>query len=183
MGNADIWPKMPVLGQIWPLLGQKSIFMGEGVKFLVPSYQETKETLLLCWKHWPGRLHLATSDENVKFDLKIWMFWAKSHFFCLRNKIFDNMAHHHSPIYLRLQQKNIRFQARGHFLGLTPALGNLGERTWSQPELQRNSHFYVWPKSFFLAKKKFSQKDTQKPLKFINVYLGIFIFESQNAQY
>ena len=26
--NAHNWPKMPVLGQIWPFLGQKSIFWG-----------------------------------------------------------------------------------------------------------------------------------------------------------
>ena len=25
--NANIWPKMPVFGQIWPFLGQKSIFV------------------------------------------------------------------------------------------------------------------------------------------------------------
>ena len=33
--NANIWP---VLDKIWPLLGQKSIFWGHGVKLLVPSY-------------------------------------------------------------------------------------------------------------------------------------------------
>ena len=30
--NADIWPKMPVLGQIWPFLGPKSNFLGAGSK-------------------------------------------------------------------------------------------------------------------------------------------------------
>ena len=30
--NADIWPKMPVLGQIWPFLGPKSNFFGAGSK-------------------------------------------------------------------------------------------------------------------------------------------------------
>ena len=30
--NADIWPKVPVLGQIWPFLGQKSNFLGAGSK-------------------------------------------------------------------------------------------------------------------------------------------------------
>ena len=29
---AHSWPKMPVLGQIWPFLGLKSIFSGEGLK-------------------------------------------------------------------------------------------------------------------------------------------------------
>jgi len=52
-------PKMPIFGQFWakilPLLGQKSIFWGHGVKLLVPSYQGTNETPLSCWKHWPVR--------------------------------------------------------------------------------------------------------------------------------
>ena len=30
--NADIWPKMPVFGQIWPFLGPKSNFLGAGSK-------------------------------------------------------------------------------------------------------------------------------------------------------
>ena len=30
--NADIWPKKPVLGQIWPFLGLKSNFLGAGSK-------------------------------------------------------------------------------------------------------------------------------------------------------
>jgi len=30
--NADIWPKMPVLGQIRPFLGPKSNFLGAGSK-------------------------------------------------------------------------------------------------------------------------------------------------------
>ena len=36
--NADIWPKMSVLGQIWPFFGQKFIFWGDGVKLLVLLY-------------------------------------------------------------------------------------------------------------------------------------------------
>ena len=40
--KVNIWPKMPVLGQILP-------FFGGGVaKPLVPSYQETSETPILC---------------------------------------------------------------------------------------------------------------------------------------
>ena len=30
--NANIWPKMPVLGQIWPFLGPKFNFWGAGSK-------------------------------------------------------------------------------------------------------------------------------------------------------
>ena len=30
--NADIWPKTPVLGQIWPFLGPKSNLLGAGSK-------------------------------------------------------------------------------------------------------------------------------------------------------
>ena len=46
--NADIWPKMSVLDQIWPFLGQKSIIWGEGIKILVSFYQGTNETPFLC---------------------------------------------------------------------------------------------------------------------------------------
>ena len=47
-------PKMPVLGQILLLFGHKSNFWGDGVKLLVPSYQESDQTpfsymvFLLC---------------------------------------------------------------------------------------------------------------------------------------
>ena len=40
--NYGIWPKMSVLGQIWPFLGQKSIFWGERSKtfvILIPGNQ------------------------------------------------------------------------------------------------------------------------------------------------
>ena len=46
--NDDIWPKMPVLGQIWPFLGPKSNFWGQGVKILVPSYRDSNETSFSC---------------------------------------------------------------------------------------------------------------------------------------
>ena len=46
--NAHIWPKMPVFGQILPFLCHKSIIWGDGVKLLVSSYQETKETPFPC---------------------------------------------------------------------------------------------------------------------------------------
>ena len=36
------------LGQNLAVFGQKQIFGGDGVKFLVPSYQETNETPFLC---------------------------------------------------------------------------------------------------------------------------------------
>ena len=42
--TANVWQKMPILGQIWPFLGQKSIFGRDGAKLLVSSYQRTKET-------------------------------------------------------------------------------------------------------------------------------------------
>ena len=32
--NADIWPKMPDFGKIWPFLGPKSNFLGAGSKNL-----------------------------------------------------------------------------------------------------------------------------------------------------
>ena len=36
------------LGQIWPFLGPKSNFWGQGVKILVPSYRDSNETPFLC---------------------------------------------------------------------------------------------------------------------------------------
>ena len=46
--NANIWPKMPILGQIWPFLGPKLNFWGQGVKLLVHSYRESNETPFSC---------------------------------------------------------------------------------------------------------------------------------------
>ena len=46
--KADIWPKMPVLGQIWPFLGPKSNFLGAGRKFLVHSSRDSNETPFSC---------------------------------------------------------------------------------------------------------------------------------------
>ena len=42
------WLKMQISDQIWPLLGPKNIFWGEGVKLLVLSYQGTNQTPLMC---------------------------------------------------------------------------------------------------------------------------------------
>ena len=36
------------LGQIWPFLGPKSNFWGQGVKILVPSYRDSNETPFSC---------------------------------------------------------------------------------------------------------------------------------------
>ena len=36
--TAVIWPKILVLGQIWPSFGQNTIFWAVGVKLLLPSY-------------------------------------------------------------------------------------------------------------------------------------------------
>ena len=39
---------MPVSGQIWPFLGNKTIFLGmDGVKLLVPSNQESNDTFFV----------------------------------------------------------------------------------------------------------------------------------------
>ena len=73
--NAHIWPKMPVLGPIRPVWGQKPIF-GDGVKLLVSSYPETNDTPFLCWKHWPIWLKVAARDENVQFWPENWDIWG-----------------------------------------------------------------------------------------------------------
>ena len=57
---------MPIFGpkcQFWAKFGrfwaQNPIFWGQGVKILVPSYQDSNETPFSCWKHWSVRLQLA----------------------------------------------------------------------------------------------------------------------------
>ena len=92
--NANIWPKMPILGQIWSFLGQKSIFGGEGVKLLVPSYQGTNEAPFSCWKHWPVRLQLVSRDKNVQFWPENLHIWDQKSIFCVGIAIFVNRAYH-----------------------------------------------------------------------------------------
>ena len=126
--NADIWPKMPVLGQIWPFLGPKSIFWGQGVKILVPSYRDSNETPFSCWKHWSLRLQLAAGGENVLFWPQNLDIWGQGSIFCLVIAIFVDATYDHYtrgynfPI-RTTPKKNFRFRARGHFLGLTPVFG------------------------------------------------------------
>ena len=73
--KADIWPKMPVLGQIWPFLGPKSNFLGAGSKTFGTLILGFQWDTFLCWKHWSLRLQLAARGENVPFwpkNLDIW---------------------------------------------------------------------------------------------------------------
>ena len=96
-----------------------SFFGGDAVKLLAPSNQGTNGTPLLC--------------AMCNFDLKFWIFGAKSHFFCFGIAIFVNRAYHqftqgyNSP--MGTTPKNFRIRARGHFLGLTPVFG----RFWPFP--------------------------------------------------
>ena len=92
------------------------------------------------------------------FYPKIWIFGAKVNFlFSDRNFCWWNKW----PLYPGLQlshrnhpQKNFRFRARGHFLGLTPVFGRFGlvtrqrcnypwvlvrfQRNWGEPGHQKN---------------------------------------------
>ena len=111
---------MPVLGQIWPFLGQKSIFWGDGVKLLVSSYQGTNETPFQCWKHWPVRLKLATRDENVQFWPKKFDIMGQKSIFFNGNRDFCQQGI--SPVCSGLQlvhsdhpKKNFRFPSNGSF--------------------------------------------------------------------
>ena len=83
------WQKMHILGQIWPFLGQKSIFWGDEAQLLVCSYQETNETHFLCWKHWLVQLKLAFRYENVQFWPKNLDIWGQKSNFCYGIAIFD----------------------------------------------------------------------------------------------
>ena len=93
--HADIWPKMPVLGQIWPFLGPKSNFWGQGVKILVPSYRDSNETPFSCSKHRSLRLQLAARGENVLFWPQNLDIWGQKSIFCLVIAIFVDGTNDH----------------------------------------------------------------------------------------
>ena len=69
--NADIWPKMPVMGQIWPFLGRKPIFCGGWTKTF---------GILLSWNYYCPDPHLVADifkvcsiphvDNSFTYDLK-----------------------------------------------------------------------------------------------------------------
>ena len=80
--NANIWPKMPVLGQIWPVLGPKSNFLGAGSKNFGTLISGNQWDTFFCienidrWgSNWPLRAKMCF------FYPKIWIFGAKSQFF------------------------------------------------------------------------------------------------------
>ena len=130
-------PNMPIFGQkcqFWAKIGRfwakNPIFGGERVKLLVPSYQETKETPFLCWKHWSVRLQLAARGKNVLFSPKNFDMGQKVNFLHGNSDFCQQGI---SPLYPGLQlshsespKKNFRFRARGHFWGLTPVFGRFG---------------------------------------------------------
>ena len=92
---------MPVLGQIWLFFGPKSIFGGEGVKPLVPSYQGTMRHLF-CIENIDRRgTNWPLGAKMCFFDPKIWIFGAKSHFFLYGNR--DLCQQGISPVCLGLQ--------------------------------------------------------------------------------
>ena len=78
-------------GRFW---AQNPIFWGQGLKLLVPSYQESNETPFSCWKHWSMRLQLAARGKNVLFLPKNLDIWGKKSFFCMVIVIFVNRAYH-----------------------------------------------------------------------------------------
>ena len=86
---------MPVLGQIWPFLGPKSNFWGQGVKILVPSYRDSNETPFSCWKHWSVGLKLAARGKNVLFWPQNLDIWGQKSIFCLVIAIFVDGANDH----------------------------------------------------------------------------------------
>ena len=82
------WAKF---GRFW---AKNPIFWGEGVKLLVPSYQESNETPFSCWKHWSVRLQLAARGENVLFWPQNLDIWGQKSIFCIVIAIFVNGAYH-----------------------------------------------------------------------------------------
>ena len=93
---------MPIFGpkcQFWAKFGrfwaQNPIFWGQGVKVLVPTYQDSNETSFSCWKHWLVRLQLAARDKNVLFWPQNLDIWGQKSIFCIVIAIFVNGANNH----------------------------------------------------------------------------------------
>ena len=86
---------MQVFGQIWPFLGPKSNFWGQGVKILVPSYRDSNETPFSCWKHWSVGLKLVARGENVLFWPQNLDIWGQKSIFCLVIAIFVDGTNDH----------------------------------------------------------------------------------------
>ena len=130
-------PKMPIFDQkcqFWPsldLFGPKiQFFGGEGVKLLVPSYQETDETPFRVENidRWGSNWSLRAS--MCFYDPTIWIFGAKSQFFVWWSR-FLSIGHITSipgatTFPFGPPPKKFRFRAMGHFSGLTPVFGGFG---------------------------------------------------------
>ena len=71
------------------------IFWGQGVKILVPSYRDSKETPFSCWKHWSVGLKLAARGENVLFWPQNLDIWGQKSIFCLVIAIFVDGTNDH----------------------------------------------------------------------------------------
>ena len=127
------------------------------------------------------------------FDPKIWIFGAKSQFF-VGIAVFVYRAYYQYTwgyiIPIRTTPKIFLFPSywflaisgHSHFASITTLFWTIvnqtwwdrpdhqkndpqWQRTWSRPELRRNSRFYVWPKSVFWPKIRFIPKKCPKFLK------------------
>ena len=86
---------MPIFGRKCQFWAKNPIFWGEGVKLLVPSYQETHKPPFSYWKHWSVRLQLAARGENVLFWPQNLDIWGQKSIFCLVIAIFVDGTNDH----------------------------------------------------------------------------------------
>ena len=152
---------MPVLGQVWPFLGQKFIFSGEGVKLSVPSYQGTNETLfgaksqfLVLESQYLSTEHINSIPGATTFpfgppwkkipfprQFSVWpksIFWPKICFF------FVFKRHPKSA------KRHIFIWERGTFL--FPQLFPVVARTWRE---SRSGRLFWAQKLWFQPKNQF----------------------------
>ena len=108
-----------------PILGENP--MGEGAKFLVPSYQGTNKTPL-CVKTLTGAASIGCCGQKYAILVQKFGYLGRRVTFLFRNCDFCRQGK--SPVYRGLQfshsanLKKFCFRAMGDFLGFSPVFGH-----------------------------------------------------------
>ena len=132
-------PKMPIFGpkcQFWTKFGRfwaKNPFFRrvDGVKLLIPSYQGNNETPFFVLKTLTGAVPIDRWGRKCAILTRKFRYLGPKVNFLFWNCDFCQQGT--SPVHPGLQlshpdhpQKKFRFQALGHFLGLTQVFGHFG---------------------------------------------------------
>ena len=83
--KANIWPKMTVLGQIWPFLGQKIQFLAEVSKSFGTHITEKLPGQIVRIVFWSG---MGANGQKMPIFGQKCQFWAKFGCFLAKNPIF-----------------------------------------------------------------------------------------------